>query len=165
MNDRQSSGLTLNLAKSGLILGTGSSYSTTVTTNGAIGGKFVTTLAAQTNAALPIVDALLGVAFPALAPNQATVLLIGQTAAGVIKMVQGTIEATQVGITTTVGAFLKSPQFGYTPDDFMPLGYVLVRTAPSAASFIAGTSAWTAAGVTASAVVEISVLPDRPQFS
>ena len=43
-NARQLAGLTMSSIKSGLIKGTGSSYTTTVTTAGMINGQFVTTL-------------------------------------------------------------------------------------------------------------------------
>jgi hypothetical protein len=157
--------MTMNLVKSGLTKGTTSTYTTTVTTVGCINGKFVTTLAAQTNTASPTTDAVTGLAFRALTDNQATVLVFGQTAAGAIQLAQGSIEPTQVGVTTTAGDFINAPQFPTLPDDFMPLGYLLVRTAPSASEWTPGTSSWTATGVTASAVVEVTTLPDRPQTS
>lgn len=165
INQRISYGVTQNNVNAALVLGTTSTYSTTVTTAGAVNGKFVTTLAAQTNAASPTVDAVTGLPFVALGINKATVLVYGQTAAGAIQLTQGTIEDTQPGITTTVGAFNKAPQFPSLPDNFMPLAYVLVRTAPAAASFTPGTSSWTASGVTASAVQNVVCLPDRPQVS
>jgi hypothetical protein len=162
-NQRQIYGLTMNLVNAVVAKGTTSTYSTTTTTAGVINGKFVTTLAAQTNTATPTTDAITAAAFPALAPNKATVLVFGQNAAGTFLMAQGSIEDTQVGVTTTVGSFIRAPQFPTMPDDFMPLAYMLVRTAPSAASWVAGTGSWTASGVTASAVQNVAVLPDRPQ--
>lgn len=165
MNGRLAYGRTQNTLNAGLILGTTSSYSTTATTVGSINGRFVTTIGAQTNAASPTLDALTGVAFAPLSPNKATVLVFGQTVAGVIQMAQGGIEDTEAGVTTTVGAFRRAPQFPNLPDNFMALAYVLVRTAPAAATFTAGTSSWTASGITASAVVNIATLPDRPVTS
>jgi hypothetical protein len=165
MNDRQSHGLTINLVKSGITKGTTSTYTTTATVVGAIGGKFVAGLTAQTNTATPTTDAVTGLAFPALAVNKATVLVFGTTAAGAIQMAQGSIEDTQIGVTTTAGAFIKAPQFPVLPDDFLPIGYLLVRAAPSASSWVAGTGSWTATGITASAVTEIVTMPDRPQTS
>ena len=164
-NARQLAGLTMSSIKSGLIKGTGSSYTTTVTTAGMINGKFITTLSAQTNTATPTTDAVTGAAFRALADNQATVLVIGQNAAGDIAMAQGSIEDTQVGVTTTAGAFIRAPQFPTLPDDFMVLGYNLVRTAPSASAWTPGTGEWAATGVTSSEFVQCAVLPDRPQVS
>lgn len=163
LDNRQPYGLTVNLVSAALIKGTTSTYTTTVTTVGCINGKFVTTLGAQTNTASPTTDAVTGIAFVALGINKATVLVYGQTAAGAIQLAQGTIEDTAPGVTTTVGAFQRFPQFPMLPDDFLPLAYLLVRTAPSAASWIPGTGSWTATGVTASTAQNITTLPDRPQ--
>lgn len=158
-------GLTMGTIKSGLVKGTGSSYTTTVTTAGMINGKYVTTLGAQTNTATPTVDASTGAAFVPLTDNKATVLVMGQTAAGAIAMCQGSIEDTQVGVTTTAGAFMNAPQFPTLPEDFMVLGYALVRTAPSASDWTPGTGEWAATGVTTSQFVQCGVLPSRPQTS
>lgn len=156
---------TRNFVSAAAIAGTTSTFTSTVTTAGVIGGKFVTTLAAQTNAASPTTDANTGVAFNALAPNQTCALVFGQNAAGTLKLVQGPIVATITGVTTTVGAFDKAPQFPPLPDDFLPLAYTLVRTAPSAASWIPGTGSWTASGVSATTFKNVSTLPNRPQIA
>ena len=158
-------GLTMGTIKSGLVKGTGSSYTTTVTTAGMINGKYVTGLGAQTNTATPTVDASTGAALVPLTDNKATVLVMGQTAAGAIAMCQGSIEDTQVGVTTTAGAFMNAPQFPTLPEDFMVLGYCLVRTAPSADAWTPGTGEWAATGVTTSQFVQCGVLPSRPQTS
>ena len=159
-------GLTFNPVKSGITKGTTSTYTTTATTECIIRGKFATGLSAQTNTASPTTDAgNNGAAFRALADDQATVLVFGVNAAGAIQLAQGTIEDTVVGVTTTAGAFKVTPQFPPLPEDFCPIGYLLVRTAPSASAWTPGTSSWTATGVTASDVVEVAVLPDRPQAS
>lgn len=157
-------GATRNQTATGFVLGTGSSYTTTVTTECVIDGVFGTTLGAQTNTASPTTDAATGSAFTALTPNQATVLVWGVTLAGAIQLAQGSIEATETGVTTTVGAFLKAPQFPDLPDDFCPIAYNLVRTAPSAATWTPGTSSWTASGVTCSVAKQLSVLPARPRI-
>lgn len=158
-------GLTMGTIKTGLIKGTNKSYTTTVTSEGMINGKYVTGLTAQTNQALPTTDALTGAAFTALSDNQATVIVVGQNAAGTIQMCQGGIEATEVGITTTAGAFKLAPAFPNLPDDFMVFGYLLARTAPSASAWTPGTDNWAATGVTCSEFVQCGVLPDRPQTS
>lgn len=158
-------GITLNLVSAAMVAGTTSTYTTTVTTAGLINGKFVTTLAAQTNTATPTTDGNTGVAFNALSPNKACALVLGQNAAGAIRMLQGPIVDTETGVTTTVGAFRDLPQFPPLPDDFLPLAYTLVRTAPSAASWIPGTGSWTASGVSATTFRNIGQLPDRPQIS
>jgi hypothetical protein len=157
-------GATRNQSNCGFVLGTTSTYTTTATTTAVIDGVFGTGLTAQTNTASPTTDASTGAAFVALTDNQATVLVYGVTLAGAIALCQGSIEATEVGVTTTAGAFIKAPQFPALPDDFCPIAYGLVRTAPSAADFTPGTTSWTATGVTASTFKNISVLPARPRI-
>lgn len=158
-------GLTLNHVSAGLVAGTTSTYTTTVTTTVSINGKFGTTLGAQTNTTSPTTDANTGAAFPALAANQAVCLVWGVNAAGAIKLVQGPIVDTEVGVTTTVGAFKQAPQFPAIPDDFAPLGYQLVRVSPTGAAFTAGTTSWAASGITCSTIKNVATLPDRPQIS
>ena len=159
-------GRTMNLVKSGITKGTTSTYTTLVATKCTIRGKFATDLAIQTNTATPTTDAgNASAVFRKLTDNQATVLVFGVNAAGAIQLAQGTIEDTEVGVTTTAGAFKNPPQFPQLPSDFCPIGYLLVRTAPDAADWTPGTSNWTATGITASAVVEVTELPDRPQTS
>ncbi|MFA6204473.1 MAG: hypothetical protein WC710_14945 [Gallionella sp.] len=161
-NARSLHGLTMGTIKTGLIKGTTSSYTTTVTSAGMINGKYVTGLAAQTNTATPTTDAMTGLAFPALAANEATVLVIGQKADSTIQMLQGSIVPTVTGVTTTAGAFINAPQFPALPDDFMVFGYALVRTSPTGSAFTAGTTEWAASGITTSQFVQCGVLPDRP---
>lgn len=155
---------TVSYVKTGITKGTTSTYTTTVTSETAINGKTSTGLTAQTNTATPTTDARTGVAFVPQTDNTACVYVFGITAAGAIALAQGGIEPTDVGVTTTVGAFRLAPQFPALPDNFTPIGYLLVRTAPDASDFTVGTSSWTATGVTASAVTEVDgTLPDRPQ--
>ncbi len=157
-------GATRNQANAGFVLGTTSTYTTTATTVAVIDGVFGTGLTAQTNTASPTTDAATGAAFIAMGDNKATVLVWGVTLAGAIALCQGSIEDTEVGVTTTAGAFIKAPQFPNLPDDFCPIAYNLVRTAPSASDFTPGTSSWTATGVTCSTAKNISVLPSRPRI-
>lgn len=161
-NQRKLPGATMNLVSAAMIKGSTSSYTTTVTTAGVINGKFVTTLGAQTNTATPTTDVNTGAAFIAQTDNTACVYVMGQNAAGTIKCAQGSIVPTAVGVTTTAGAFKDAPQFPTLPDDFMPLAYVIVRTAPSASDWTFGTGEWAATGVTATQFVNVSTLPDRP---
>ena len=162
-NGRRIFGGTINLVNAGLVAGSTSSYTTTATTVCSIGGKFATGLSAQTNTASPTTDAGTGAAFVALGDDQATVLVWGINAAGAIQLAQGTIEDTEVGVTTVAGAFKVVPRWPNLPDDFCPIGYNLVRTAPSASAWTPGTSSWTATGVTASTFQNVTTLPERPQ--
>ena len=164
MDQLNNRGATRNQTSVAFVLGTTSTYTTTVTSECVIDGVFGTTLGAQTNTASPTTDAATGAAFVPLTDNQATVLVWGITLGGAIALCQGSIEATQVGVTTTAGAFLKAPQFPNLPDDFCPIAYNLVRTAPSASDFTPGTSSWTATGITCSVAKNISVLPARPRI-
>jgi hypothetical protein len=158
-------GITINLVSAAMVAGTTSTYTTTVTTAGLINGKFVTTLAAQTNTATPTTDANTSAAFVAVQPNNCCALVLGQTLAGVIQMVQGPIIPTNIGVTTTVGTFIREPQFPVLPDNFLPLAYTIVRTAPSAAAWIPGTGSWTASGVSATTFTNVGQLPNRPQIA
>lgn len=156
---------TLNFASAAMVAGTTSTYTTTVTTNCCINGKFATTLGAQTNTASPTTDATTGAAFVPLQPNQTCALVFGQNLAGAIRLCQGPIIPTLAGVTTTVGALINEPQFPALPNDFVALAYTIVRTAPSAAAWTPGTSSWTASGVSASTFQNVAALPARPQAS
>lgn len=159
-NDRR----TISYVATGLTKGTTSTYTTTATTETAIDGKRSTGLAAQTNTATPTTDARTSAAFVAQTDNTVCVYVFGITAAGAIAVCQGPSEPTETGVTTTAGAFKNRPQFPVLPDNFCPIGYLFVRTAPSASDFTFGTSNWDATGVTSSAVVEVDgQLPSRPQ--
>lgn len=164
MQSLDTRGVTINLVNAGLAAGTTSTYTTTATTSCVIGGKFATQLSAQTNTATPTTDVNTGAAFVAQTDNTASVYVFGINAAGAIKVAQGTIVDTEVGVTTTAGAFKVGPQFPTLPDDFCAIGYVLVRTAPSASDWTFGSSSWGATGIT-TAFVNVSTLPSRPQTS
>ena len=157
--------LTFNHVNAGLVAGTTTTYTTTAATSCSIGGIFATALAAQTNTASPTTDATTGAAFVALAANQATMLVWGINAAGAIRLAQGSIVPTEIGVTTTSGAFILAPQFPAIVDDFCPIGYQLVRTSPTGSAFTAGTTAWAASGITCSTIKNISCLPGRPKIA
>lgn len=158
-------GLTCSFVSTAMVAGTTSTYTTTVTSNCVVNGKFATALTAQTATATPTTDAATGLPFVALSPNQACTVVLGLTVAGAIAMCQGPAIATLTGVTTTVGALLRDPQFPSLPDNFCPLAYTVVRTAPSAAAWTPGTSSWTASGVSASTFQNVAQLPNRPQAS
>lgn len=163
LNLRNPRGLTMNLVSAAMVKGTNKSYTTTVGTRCVINGKFATSLSAQTNAAVPTEDALTGKAFVKQTDNTACVYVMGINAAGSIKAAQGSIVDTEKGSGTTAGAFRDPPQFPALPDDFCPLAYMVVRTAPDAGDWTFGTDNWAATGVTADEFDNVAVLPDRPQ--
>lgn len=164
MNLRRPSGLTMSTLNAGIVAGTTSTYSVTTATKGLINGKWVTPVSSGSNVASPTTDVNTGEVFETLSANEGTVFVLGQNAAGTVKVAQGSIVPTQIGITTTAGAFIDAPQFPTLPDDFMPLAYILVRAAPSASDWTFGSSSFTASGIT-TAWVDIAALPDRPQTS
>lgn len=166
MDNLQNTPVTQNLSNAGLVAGTTNTLTSTATTSCAILGKFGTTLGAMTNSATtPVVDATTGLAFTPMVANQACALVFGVNAAGAIKMSQGPITPTEVGVTTTPGNFLVAPQFPSLPDDFCPLAYTLVRTSPTGNAFTPGTTAWAASGIVCSTFKNVSTLPARPQTS
>lgn len=158
-------GVTISNVSTAMVAGTTSTYTTTVTSNACINGKYTTALTAQTNTATPTTDANTGLAFNALQPNQCCSLVFGLNAAGAIQLVQGPIISTLTGVTTTVGGFAVAPQFPPLPNNFVALAYTVVRTAPSAVAWTPGTSSWTASGVSASTFQNVEQLPSRPQIS
>lgn len=158
-------GVTANFTSAALVAGTTSTYTTTVTTNACINGKFTTALTAQTNTASPTTDAVTGAAFVPLTANHATVLVWGLNAAGAIQLAQGSIVPTETGVTTTAGAFINAPQFPVIPDTMVPIAYCLVRTSPTGSAFTAGTTSWAASGITTSTFVNVHTLPSRPVIS
>ena len=157
--------MTVNQTNAGLTVGTGVNYTTTLTTSCVIRGKFAVTLAAQTNTALPTLDVTSGVAFPALVGastyGQGTVFVYGTNVAGVIKVAQGSIVNTELGITTVAGNWLNEPLWPALPDDFCPIAYQLVRTSPTLTSFQFGVTSMAASGVNV-VTVNVHTLPDRP---
>jgi len=172
-NDPTNGSLTINPTNLGCAFGTTSTITTTATSACSINGKFGTTYASANNAAAtsPTINAATGAVFTAIAANKATVVVVGINAAGAIRLAQGTVEDTEIGVTTTKGAFKLAPQFPVLPDDFCPIGYGLVRTAPDAAAFTVGTSSWTASGIfvglngTTTMQNVNGTLPDRPAIA
>jgi hypothetical protein len=156
---------TYTTVNAGAVAGTTSTFTSTAATAGVIGGKFVTPLGVQTNAASPTTDANTGLAFNALQPSQTCTLVFGQNAAGALLLAQGPVINCPGGLTTTPGALTILPQFPDLPNNFLPLAYTIVRTAPSAATWTPGTGSWAASGVVASTFQNIGELPARPQAS
>lgn len=169
MSDRKA--LTINHTNTGVAFGTTSTITTTSDTLASIDGKWTTVYSAANNTAAtsPTINAATGAAFESMAPNKATVIVVGVNAAGAIRLAQGSVVDTEIGVTTTKGAFILAPQFPVLPDDFCPLGYGLIRTAPDAAAWTCGTSSWTASGIytglngTTTMQGVNGTLPERPK--
>lgn len=165
-----SSPLTINLANAALVAGTTNTLTTTVSTSCSIAGKFATIKTAITNSSFATeaitTDATTGAAFVALTSTSTAgsgcALVFGINAAGALKLAQGPIVATELGVTTTPGNFITAPQFPALPDDFCPIAYTLVRTSPSVATFTIGTSSWANNSTT---FKNVCTLPARPQIA
>lgn len=145
-----------------LAAGTTSTMSTTGTNTYQIRGK-IYTFAAMTNQATPTTDAATGAAFTGVLRNKGCVFLVGVNAAGALKCVQGTITDLD-----SSGAFVLAPQFGNPPLDFCPIGYLVIKagaTADNTTGWVFGTS--NQAGVTGITytIVDLAMVPDRPQIS
>jgi hypothetical protein len=119
------------LSKVTLAAGTTTTISTTGTTTYGIRSKAYSKTAI-TNGATPTTDAATGLAFPSLSANQGAVVLVGLDASGNVKATQGGIQSLDVS-----GSFLVAPQFGAIPDNFCPIGYIVLK----AGSTLVGT--WT----------------------
>jgi hypothetical protein len=159
--------LTLNHLNTGAVAGTTNSFTTTAASVCSISGKFAVALAILTNSATtPTLDAVTGVAFPAILPNTAAAIVFGVNAAGTLVAVQGPATPTVTGVTTTVGAFIAGPQFPSIPDNFCPIAYTIARCAPSLTTgVVLGTTQWAAAGASFTTFQNVSTLPDRLQIA
>ena len=161
--------LTLNLVNSGCVAGSNGAWTNSVATVCSIAGKFATVLATNSDQAeTPTLDSNTGVAFPPILPNTCACVVFGVNAAGspTVLAVQGTALPTEVGVTSTVGAFINAPQFPAIPNDFCPIAYTVVRCAPSLiAGFILGSTYWAASGASCTTFQNICTLPARPQIS
>jgi|ERR1035437_480180 hypothetical protein len=162
--------LTLNLANMGLVIGTTTSLSVKLAPSSCIAGKFCTiTLSASDNQAItPTLDANTGVAFVPILPNTCAAVVYGLNAAGTLVAAQGKAIATEVGVTTTVGAFINAPQFPAISDLMVPVAYHVIRVAPSGtAGFTLGVSPWTgsASYATCTTIQNIVTLPGRPMIA
>lgn len=156
-----------NTRRLGAVAGTTNTITTTVASEHAINGEFGVPLGILTNSAtVPVLDANSGAAFitqvsSAVTGGQACRYVFGVNAAGVLRAVQGQITPTEIGVTTTPGAFILSPGMPGIPDDFCPVASVIVRTSPTGNSFTFGTTSWAAAGITSTVFKNLQSLPGR----
>lgn len=159
--------VTMNFTNTGAVAGTTNSFTTTVASVAAIKGKFTTALGVLTNSATtPTTDANTGVTFATIPINSCAAVVFGINAAGTLVAAQGPTAPTEVGVTTTVGAFINAPQFPAIPDNFVPIAYTIVRVAPSGTSgFILGSTQWAASSISCTTFKNICSLPDRPQIA
>lgn len=159
--------LTCCLNNPGAVAGTTNSFTTTAASVPVIRGKFTTALGVLTNSATtPTTDANTGATFVTVTPNKCAAIVFGTNAAGTLVAAQGPLAPTETGVTTTVGNFIKAPEFPVLPTDFCPFAYTVVRVAPSGTSgFVCGSTNWAATSMSCTTFQNVMVLPDRPQIS
>ncbi len=176
MDIQSAAPVTLCLSKVTLAAGTTTTLSNTGTTTYAIMGKAYSR-AAMANVATPTTDAATGLAFvpipipgttaglpggiPAGAPGYGCIYIVGFNAAGALRVVQGDIAALDAS-----GNFVQAPGIPGLPNDFCPIGYMIVKLGSTAvATWTFGTN--NNSGVTGVTYVfgELVSLPGRPLTS
>jgi hypothetical protein len=145
---------------SGLLTATGAEtvYDTTVTICYCVNGKALTKTAV-TDGATPTTDGVSGSAFRTLTASQGTVLVWCLDGSGTVKVLEGSRESLD-----SAGNFKQVPQFPNIPDTLTPFAYQVLKASSSAGTITIGSSNWNATGFT-NAIVNVMVLPDRPQVS
>lgn len=138
-------------------------HDTTVALHFFIKGKGYTKSGTNADQTTPTTDVNTSAAFTALTgtttTGQGTVFVWGYDSSGVVKVAQGTIETVDAA-----GNFLQCPQFPVIPDTICPFAYSVSKYYGTAGTWTFGTSNWNASGHT-HAIVNVGVLPDRPQLS
>ena len=156
LNPNLNTGGTYSLANTLLKAGTTTTYDQDATSC-VINGKFATILASSTTRAAPTVDINTGEAFVTIPDDKGCVLVAGIDAGGALRVAQGGTVDLEVG--TLV--FKIAPHFPNVPEDFCPIGYVIVKN-DSGSDYTHSSTSWTAIDVT---FVDVSILPSRPQES
>jgi|TARA_R110000803_G_scaffold131998_1_gene199215 hypothetical protein len=148
-------GVTLCMTDAGLVAGTTSTITTDTAVEGSIGGKFVTSYAAQTNTAPGTTD-YAGETFETIPDDKGTVFVMSVDAAGALQIHQGALQSLD-----SSGDFITFPSFPWVDlDTYMPFGYIVIKN-NSGTVFNFGATTWS----TFEAMESISTLPLRPQGS
>lgn len=145
-----------------LAAGSTSTLSSTGTINFSIGGKAYSA-AALSSTATPTTDAATGAAFLGVKAGYGSIFIVGLNASGGLVAVQGTIEALDAS-----GAFVRAPNYGAIPNNFCPIGYLIIKAGASADA----TTGWVFGTSNVAAVTGITYtfgnlmgLPARPIIS
>ena len=133
-------------------------HDTTVLLNFCINGKAYTKSGTNADQATPTTDHNTGVAFNTLTASKACVMVWAYNASGTVKVMQGPV------VDWDGVAFNVPPSFPAIADDVCPFAYQILKASSSAGTITFGTSNWNATGFT-NAIVNVLVLPDRPQTS
>lgn len=142
-------------------------HDTTVLLNFCINGKAYTKSGTNADQATPTTDATDGVAFSDASKTltgtttggQGTVVVWSYNSSGTVKCSMGSRESLDAS-----GNFLQRPQFPAIPDTLCPFAYMVLKHYGTASTVTFGTSNWNATGFS-NAIVNVLVLPDRPQVS
>lgn len=139
--------------------------STTNAITGALNSKTISH-AAMTNHANVTTDVNTAAAFTRLGTSEACIFVLGIASNGDLKVAQSEIKALD-----TAEAFLdgQAPQFPFLPDTVMPWAYAVIKAGDTAAAkasgWLWGTSNFSGVTGVTTVVVDVAVLPDRPQVS
>lgn len=143
---------------SGLLTATGgvTTYDTTATINYVLNGK-IATKTAVTTGTTPTTGGVSGAAIT-LTANKARCVVWCLISGGTVKVLEGDI------VDWDGTAFSVPPPFPDVPDTYVPFAYQILKAGSTAGTITFGTSNWNATGFT-NAIVNVAVLPNRPQVS
>lgn len=144
---------------SGLLTATGAEtvYDTTVAINYVLNGK-IAAKAGVTDGTTPTTGGVSGAAITLTASKARTVVWC-LTSGGTVKVLEGAI------VDWDGTAFQVPPPFPDVPDSYAPFAYHIIKGASTVVgTWTFGSSNWNATGIT-STIVNVAVLPDRPQTS
>jgi len=120
--------------------------------------------AAATNLATPTTDVNTGVAFVRVGTNEGCVYVLGWNASGTLQVAQSACVPLDAS-----GLFVNAAVWPSIPDTMCPIGYMVTKCGSTAAAkatgFLFGTTNFTAVTGQTNTMVEIGILPDRPQVS
>lgn len=143
----------------GLLTATGAEtvYDTTVIINYVIGGK-IAAKAAVTDGTTPTTGGVSAAAIT-LTANKARCVVWCLIAGGTVKCLEGPI------VDWNGTEFQVPPTFPDIPDAYVPFAYHIIKAgSTTVGTWTFGSSNWNATGVT-HAIVNVAVLPSRPQIS
>lgn len=146
---------------SGLLTATGAEtvYDTTATINYVLNGK-IAPKTAIADGVTPTTGNTSGAPIT-LTASQGRTVAWGLVSGGTVKVEEGPVVTLDAA-----GNFrdTDTPQFPSIPGTFAPFAYQVLKAGASAGTITFGSSNWNATGFT-NAIVNVAVLPDRPQTS
>ena len=156
MDAQQNAGLTICMSKVTLAAGTTTGLSSTGASVYCLKGKAYTGIALSS--ITTTTDINTGVAFLPVPANYGSVFLVGMNAAGTSAVAQGSIEALDVS-----GKFINAPKLPAVPDNFCPIGYILIQVGSTGSAWTYGTSNLSGATGVTYTFQDLIALPDRLQ--